>query len=81
MANPQRKRTRHVQRLSPVTLMSRASEEGLDTLASEVLAPHFHQEPVERRKVRFSSDQEAFYDTHAVSNSLQFDRHYEITRS
>ena len=46
-----RKRTRFAKRLSPMTLMERASEEGLEKVAVEVLRPHFHQEPFQRRKV------------------------------
>ncbi|OQO12408.1 hypothetical protein B0A48_03050 [Cryoendolithus antarcticus] len=46
VANPQRKRTRTVKRLVPMTLMGRASAEGLEKVATEVLAPHFHTEPV-----------------------------------
>ena len=44
-ADPQRKRTRFTKRLSPMTIMDRASEEGLEKVAAEVLAPHFHTEP------------------------------------
>ena len=45
MDEPLRKRTRFVKRLSPMTLMARASEEGLEKVSREVLAPHFHQQP------------------------------------
>lgn len=51
MANRDRKRTRFAQRLSPMTLMGRASTEGLEKVAQEVLAPHFHQEPFQKRTV------------------------------
>lgn len=50
-----RKRTRFAKRFSPMTLMGRASEEGLEKVAKEVLRPHFHQEPFQRRKVSYSS--------------------------
>ncbi|EME39792.1 hypothetical protein DOTSEDRAFT_47345 [Dothistroma septosporum NZE10] len=50
MADNQHKRTRFTKRLSPMTLMGRASAEGLEKVATEVLAPHFHQEPFQRRK-------------------------------
>ncbi|PNS21370.1 hypothetical protein CAC42_1149 [Sphaceloma murrayae] len=43
-AEPTRKRTRCTQRLVPSTLIGHASEEGLDKVAREVLAPHFHAE-------------------------------------
>jgi tRNA acetyltransferase TAN1 len=49
-----RKRTRFAKRFSPMTLMGRASEEGLDEVAKEVLRPQFHQEPFQRRKVSYS---------------------------
>ncbi|KAF2166214.1 hypothetical protein M409DRAFT_66703 [Zasmidium cellare ATCC 36951] len=49
MENRARKRTRFAQRLSPMTLMGRASTEGLEHVAQEVLAPQFHQEPFQKR--------------------------------
>lgn len=52
MREPDRKRTRFAKRLSPMTLMGRASPEGLDKVAREVLAPHFHQAECSGRKVR-----------------------------
>ncbi|TKA65248.1 hypothetical protein B0A49_08551 [Cryomyces minteri] len=39
---PDRKRTRLVQRLSPMSLMGKATETGLAEVARQVLAPHFH---------------------------------------
>ncbi|KAF2155215.1 hypothetical protein K461DRAFT_276416 [Myriangium duriaei CBS 260.36] len=42
--DPTKKRTRCTQRLTPSTLIGFASEEGLDKVAREVLAPHFHAE-------------------------------------
>lgn len=53
MSDTARKRTRFAKRLSPMTLMGRASAEGLDKVATEVLKPHFHQEPVRKQKVRY----------------------------
>ncbi|KAK0290191.1 hypothetical protein LTS16_023108 [Friedmanniomyces endolithicus] len=44
------KRTRFTKRLSPMTLMGRPSADDLGKIAAEVLAPHFHQEPVRSRK-------------------------------
>ncbi|KXS99437.1 hypothetical protein AC578_8146 [Pseudocercospora eumusae] len=46
------KRTRFAKRLSPMTLVGRASTEGLEKVATEVLKPHFHQEPFKKRKDR-----------------------------
>lgn len=51
MKNQAQKRTRFVKRLSPMTLMGRASEEGLENVARTVLAPHFHEQPSLSRKV------------------------------
>jgi len=50
-AEPGRKRTRFTMRLSPMTLMGRASEEGLEKVAADVLAPQFHTEPPQAHKV------------------------------
>ncbi|KAK5135043.1 hypothetical protein LTR08_005703 [Meristemomyces frigidus] len=50
MINAARKRTRCVKRLSPMTLMGRATTEGLEKVAEEVLAPHFRQDPFQPRK-------------------------------
>lgn len=44
-------RTRFAQRLTPMSAMGRASAEGLEKAAREVLAPHFHREPAQPRKV------------------------------
>ncbi|EMF09129.1 uncharacterized protein SEPMUDRAFT_151948 [Sphaerulina musiva SO2202] len=49
MNNKTRKRTRFALRLTPMTLMGRASTEGLEQVALKVLAPHFHQEPFRAR--------------------------------
>lgn len=52
LAHRERKRTRFAKRFSPMTLMGRASEEGLEKVAREVLSPYFHREPFRRYKVR-----------------------------
>jgi hypothetical protein len=51
MAEPMRKRTRTAKRLAPMTLMGKATMEGLESVARDVLAPHFHQAPVTPKKV------------------------------
>lgn len=51
MANPMHKRTRTAKRLAPMSLMGKATAEGLESVAKEVLRPHFHQEPVTPKKV------------------------------
>jgi tRNA acetyltransferase TAN1 len=45
------KTSRWVRRLSPMTMMGKATEEGLEKVAKAVLAPHFHQENNAPRKV------------------------------
>ncbi|RMY71177.1 hypothetical protein D0863_05315 [Hortaea werneckii] len=45
-----RRRTKTVKRLSPMSLMGRASAEGLESVAKQVLAPYFHKQPFESRK-------------------------------
>ncbi|KAG8629718.1 hypothetical protein KVT40_001337 [Elsinoe batatas] len=49
-ANPSRKRTRCTLRLEPSTMTGYADEEGLERLAKEVLAPHFHVEAQQPKK-------------------------------
>ncbi|KAK1808365.1 hypothetical protein LTR12_017272 [Friedmanniomyces endolithicus] len=44
------KRTRFTKRLSPMTLTGRPSADDLGKIAAEVLAPHFHQQPIRSRK-------------------------------
>lgn len=51
MANPTLKRTRTAKRLAPMSLMGKATMEGLESVAREVLKPHFHDEPVTPKKV------------------------------
>jgi hypothetical protein len=50
--HPTRKRAHAVKRLTPITLIGKATEKGIDELAEKVLAPHFHGEAVEEKKVR-----------------------------
>jgi tRNA acetyltransferase TAN1 len=59
MANPMHKRTRTAKRLAPMTLMGKATMEGLEEVAKQVLAPHFHQAPVTPKKV--SGDDDALF--------------------
>lgn len=68
--NPQLKRTRFCKRLSPMTLMGKANEDGLEKVAKEVLAPHFHQEPRVPRKVSLSPAPVQRQQTHRTSSSL-----------
>ncbi|KAK4913561.1 hypothetical protein LTR28_013754, partial [Elasticomyces elasticus] len=46
----ERKRTRFAKRLTPMTLMGKATEKGIEEVAKQVLAPHFHQEPIVQKK-------------------------------
>jgi tRNA acetyltransferase TAN1 len=50
-SDPQRRQTRAVRRLTPVTLTGKASENGVDEVARKVLAPHFHSEGTPPKKV------------------------------
>jgi len=64
------KRTRFCNRLTPMTLMGKATEEGLEKTAKEVLAAHFHTEPRVPTKV---SDFAMLWDyriTDSCSSSL-----------
>ncbi|KAI9834214.1 MAG: hypothetical protein M1819_003052 [Sarea resinae] len=47
-----RKRGRWVKRLTPMTLMGRATEKGLEEVAEAVLAPHFHQGEARKFAIR-----------------------------
>jgi tRNA acetyltransferase TAN1 len=47
-----RKQTRFAKRLSPMTLIARATEPELEELAHKVLGPHFHRADNPLRKVR-----------------------------
>lgn len=51
LANPTHKRTRTAKRLAPMSLMGKATMEGLESVAREVLKPHFHAENVAPKKV------------------------------
>lgn len=44
MASSERKTGRFVKRLTPMTLMGKATEKGLEEVSAKVLAPHFHTE-------------------------------------
>lgn len=50
-SNPGRKRAHAVKRLTPMTLIGKATENGIDELAKKVLDPHFNLEGVDGRKV------------------------------
>lgn len=55
LANPTHKRTRTAKRLAPMSLMGKATMEGLESVAREVLKPSFHDEPVTPKKVSCSA--------------------------
>ncbi|OJD34647.1 thump domain-containing protein [Diplodia corticola] len=44
MASSERKTGRFIKRLTPMTLMGKAHQNGLEEVAAQVLAPHFHAE-------------------------------------
>jgi hypothetical protein len=47
-----RKRPHAVKRLTPIMLIGKATEKGIDDLAEKVLAPYFHRQEEEEKKVR-----------------------------
>jgi hypothetical protein len=49
--NPGRKQAHAVQRLTPMTLIGKATTKEIDKLAETVLTPHFHVEGQESKKV------------------------------
>ena len=74
------KRTRFCNRLTPMTLMGKATEEGLEKTAKEVLAPHFHTEPRVPVKVKSHSTLRHRQITDG-SSSLLSARQFAITPS
>lgn len=48
----QHKNCRFVKRLTPITGIEKANQKGLETVAEQVLAPHFHGEENVGKKVR-----------------------------
>lgn len=48
----QHKNCRFVKRLTPITGIEKANQKGLETVAEQVLAPHFHGEENAGKKVR-----------------------------
>jgi tRNA acetyltransferase TAN1 len=50
-ASTHRKQSRSVKRLTPITLCGKATERGLEEVAKQVLAPHFHHPGVTGKKV------------------------------
>jgi hypothetical protein len=45
---------RYVKRLTPITAIEKANAKGLEAVAKQVLAPHFHGKEQIARKVRMS---------------------------
>ena len=52
-----RKRSRYVRRLTPITIMGKATEEGLGDTARIVLRPHFHEANSPIKKVSWYLNQ------------------------
>ena len=50
-ANPSRPRAASVKRLTPMTLIGKASENGMREVAQQVLGPHFHEDGTSEKKV------------------------------
>ncbi|KAF4305439.1 putative thump domain-containing protein [Botryosphaeria dothidea] len=55
LASSERKTGRFVKRLTPMTLMGKASQNGLEEVAAKVLAPHFHAEGSAGKKASTST--------------------------
>ncbi|KAL0259955.1 hypothetical protein SLS55_005698 [Diplodia seriata] len=54
MASSERKTGRFIKRLTPMTLMGKAHQKGLEEVAAQVLAPHFHAEGSAGKKASIS---------------------------
>ena len=52
---PRSRRSRYVKRMTPMTMMGKATEAGLEGVIKAVLAPHFHLQDNPTRKVRGSN--------------------------
>ncbi|KAI1914801.1 hypothetical protein LOZ58_000324 [Ophidiomyces ophidiicola] len=48
-ANPDKKRSRYVKRLTPITSTRKILSEGLEDLANEILKPHFHSDGASKK--------------------------------
>lgn len=60
MASSERKTGRFVKRLTPMTLMGKATEKGLEEVSAKVLAPHFHTEGSAGKKASTSTSSIVF---------------------
>jgi len=52
LTNPSQLRAGSVKRLTPMSLMGKANENGLREVAQQVLGPHFHDDGTSEKKVR-----------------------------
>lgn len=50
-SSAERKQSRFVKRLTPMTVMGKATDKGLDEIIQQVLAPHFHGPDCSGKKV------------------------------
>jgi tRNA acetyltransferase TAN1 len=70
-ANPDKKLTRYVNRISPMTLIGKANEKDLAEVTTNVLRPHFQlaiQDASTKTEQKPTADPET--SSHTVSNSL-----------
>ena len=68
--DPDRKRSRWTRRLTPMTMMGKATEKGLEEVTKAVLGPHFHAEGVAPKKVRHPSSSTPSPGLHAAATSV-----------
>lgn len=54
-------KSRRIKRLTPMTLMGKANEKGLEDVLKVVLDPHFHTEGVKPQKVRSQTSQSTHF--------------------
>lgn len=67
--NTERKQSRFVKRLTPVAMIGKATEKGLEEVAIEVLGPYFHKNNGVSRKV-----------SKLLFNSRRMMQHFEVTQ-
>jgi hypothetical protein len=78
-ASAHRKQSRYVKRLTPITLVGKATESGLEEVAQQVLRTHFH-EGVKGKKVKSFKFIILLFPADILFFSLQFARIFGITR-
>jgi hypothetical protein len=78
-ASAHRKQSRSVKRLTPITLVGKATESGLEEVAQQVLRPHFH-EGVKGKKVGLFRFMTLLHMVYKLLFSLRFGQIFGIIR-